>query len=173
MACTAPTLALDYEVEINKARRLLVVRAGDEVVEVFRAAVGRGGPGDKQQVGDKKTPVGTYRIVGSNDSDRFDHFFRLNYPNVKDAFYGLQNDVIDRGEFDRIVAALRAGRLPPQNTRLGGAIGIHGVGEETPVKLRIHDNLDWTEGCIALRNAELHRLGRYLTVGTRVVIREQ
>ena len=127
--------AAEYEIEINKARRLLLVRAGEEVVEVFRAAVGRGGPGDKQRVGDKKTPVGTYRIVGSNESDRFDYFFRLNYPNVKDAFYGLRNEVITRSEFDRIVTALRAGRLPPQNTKLGGAIGIHGVGEQTPVKL--------------------------------------
>lgn len=173
LLASAAVQATEYEVEVNKSRRLLVVRAGEEVVEVFRAAVGRGGSGDKQQVGDKKTPVGTYRIVGSNDSDRFDHFFRLNYPNVKDAFYGLRNEIIDRAEFNRILEALRAGRLPPQNTRLGGAIGIHGVGEETPVKLRIHDNLDWTEGCIALRNAELNRLRRYLTVGTRVVIREQ
>ena len=67
---------------------------------------------------------------------------------------------------------MRAGRTPPQNTRLGGAIGIHGIGEETADKLHIHDNLDWTEGCIALRNAEINELRPFLGLGTRVVIRE-
>ncbi|MGR8921373.1 MAG: L,D-transpeptidase family protein [Gammaproteobacteria bacterium] len=174
LAClTAPAAAIaDYEVEIHKRERVLVVRNGDEVVRVFRVAVGRGGGGDKQQTGDNRTPVGTYRVVGQNRSNRFEHFIRLNYPNVKDAFYGLRNAIITRREFDRILAALRAGRLPPQNTALGGAIGIHGIGEETPEKVHIHANLDWTEGCIALRNAEVHELRPFLGVGTRVVIRE-
>lgn len=162
----------DYEIEIDKTARLLVVRAGEEILKTFRVSIGRGGNGDKSKQGDKKTPIGTYRVVGFNESSKFDTFVRLNYPNVKDAYYGLRNAVISRPEFDRIVSALRAGSLPPQNTALGGAIGIHGIGEETPDKVLIHDNLDWTEGCIALRNAEIHELRPFLGVGTRVVIRE-
>jgi len=161
-----------FEIEVNKSARLLIVRAGAEVLKTFRVAVGRGGRGDKSMRGDNKTPIGTYRVVGYNDRSRFDTFVRLNYPNVKDAYYGLRNAVISRYEFDRIVAALRQGRTPPQNTALGGAIGIHGIGEETPEKVRIHDHLDWTEGCIALRNADIQELKRFLTLGTRVVIRE-
>ena len=161
-----------FEIEVNKTARLLIVRAGAEVLKTFRVAVGRGGRGDKNMRGDNKTPIGTYRVVGYNDRSRFDTFVRLNYPNVKDAYYGLRNAVISRYDFDRIVAALREGRTPPQNTALGGAIGIHGIGEETPEKIHIHDHLDWTEGCIALRNADIHELKRFLTLGTRVVIRE-
>ncbi len=164
--------AAPYEIEIDKGNRQLIVRSGDEVLKVFSVAVGRGGAGDKQRTGDNKTPVGTYRVVGFNPSNRFDYFVRLNYPNVKDAFYGLRNEVITRDEFDRIVTALRGGRLPPQNTALGGAIGIHGIGEQTPTKLRIHDRMDWTEGCIALRNEQVRELRHYLGIGTRVVIRE-
>lgn len=160
------------EIEVNKTERLLIVRDGEEVREVFPISLGRGGPGDKRRTGDQKTPVGTYRVVGFNDSSRFDFFIRLNYPNVKDAFYGLKSDVISREEFDRIVQALRLNRLPPQNTALGGAIGIHGIGAETAQKINIHDKLDWTEGCIALRNELVHRLRDYVRVGTRVVIRE-
>lgn len=171
LLCTG-VIAAPYEIEVDKGKRLLIVREGNEVREVFSVAVGRGGAGDKQRTGDKKTPIGTYRVVGFNESDRFDFFVRLNYPNVKDAFYGLRNEVISREEFDRIVAALRAGRLPPQDTALGGAIGIHGIGEQTPTKLRIHDRLDWTEGCIALRNEQVRELRSYLGIGTRVVIRE-
>jgi L,D-transpeptidase catalytic domain len=62
--------------------------------------------------------------------------------------------------------------MPPQDTRLGGSIGIHGIGEETVEKVQIHESLDWTRGCIALRNADLHALRPYLDIGTRVVIRE-
>ncbi|MCB1748722.1 MAG: L,D-transpeptidase [Gammaproteobacteria bacterium] len=161
-----------YEIEIDKSARLLIVRAGEQILKTFHISVGRGGLGDKAKRGDKRTPIGTYRVVGFNERSRFDTFVRLNYPNIKDAYYGLRNAVISRTEFDAIVAALRAGRTPPQNTALGGAIGIHGIGEETPDKIRIHDNLDWTEGCIALRNREIHELRHFLELGTRVVIRE-
>ena len=97
---------------------------------------------------------------------------RLNYPNVKDAFYGLKNKTITRYEFDRIIDSLRRGELPPQNTALGGAIGIHGIGQETEKTLRIHSKVDWTEGCIALTNAEVAELRAYVQVGTEVVIKE-
>ncbi|MEQ8662153.1 MAG: L,D-transpeptidase family protein, partial [Gammaproteobacteria bacterium] len=149
---SAGAVSAGFEIEINKTARLLIVRAGQEVLRTFQVAVGRGGRGDKIMRGDRKTPIGTYRVVGYNDRSRFDTFVRLNYPNVKDAYYGLRNAVISRAEFDDIVSALREGRTPPQDTALGGAIGIHGIGEETPEKVHIHDNLDWTEGCIALRN---------------------
>lgn len=167
-----PAAKAAVEIEIQKSKRLLVVRDGEEVLKVFKVALGRGGSGDKQVTGDNKTPVGTYRLVGFNKSNKFDFFMRLNYPNVKDAFYGLRTERINRHQFDRIVEALRDGRLPPQNTALGGAIGIHGIGVETPEKLHIHKNLDWTEGCIALTNAELHALRNLVRVGTRVVITE-
>jgi murein L,D-transpeptidase YafK len=164
--------AAAYEIEVRKSERVLIVRDGGKVREVFPIAWGRGGRGDKQRYGDNKTPVGTYRIVGFNDKSRFELFFRLNYPNVKDAFYGLKNEVISRPEFERIVHALHHDRLPPQDTALGGAIGIHGLGAETPEKLHIQAKLNWTEGCIALRNRDLRQLEPYVAIGTRVVITE-
>lgn len=95
---------------------------------------------------------------------------RLNYPNVKDAFYGLKNGIISRNEFDGIVGSLKQGRMPPQTTALGGAIGIHGVGLETDEKLRIQAHMDWTDGCIALTNEDVTALRAYVQVGTEVVI---
>ena len=169
---SAPLLAASYDIEVNKKKRVLTVREGERVRATFPIALGRGGPGDKRKLGDRKTPVGTYRIVGVDNGTAFDTFLRLNYPNVKDAFYGLKSRLISRGEFDRIVTALRNNQVPPQNTRLGGAIGIHGLGEETPEKVHIQNKLDWTQGCIALRNHDLHELRSFVDVGTRVVIIE-
>ena len=164
--------AARYEIEVKKSQRLLIVKEGEEVRKVYRIAWGRGGNGDKQRLDDRKTPVGTYRVMGFNENSKFDFFIRLNYPNVKDAFYGLKTDVITRVQFDSIINALRLDKLPPQNTALGGAIGIHGIGPENPKKVHIHENLNWTEGCIALRNNEIQELRPYVGVGTRVVITE-
>lgn len=172
LLCATPLLASAYELEVSKSRRVLLVRDGQQVKATFQVALGRGGKGDKNRLGDNKTPIGTYRIVGVSDSGAFDTFLRLNYPNVKDAFYGLKRALITRRDFDRIVSALRHNQVPPQNTRLGGAIGIHGLGEETPEKVHIQNKLDWTQGCIALRNHDLHALRSYVDVGTRVVITE-
>ena len=164
--------AADYEIEIVKSQRLLLLKHGDKVEKTFHAAFGYGGKGDKRQLGDHKTPVGVYRIIKVRDSDHFHRFMLLNYPNVKDAYWGLKNGLLTRTEFDAIVGAAREGQLPPQNTPLGGAVGIHGIGEITPDKLTIHENVNWTEGCIALTNEQIDELSHYVEIGTKVVINE-
>ena len=136
----------DIEIVINKSERMLLLMQGDELVRSYNISVGRGGRGTKERLGDKKTPEGIYRIVEFKTDSRFHLFMRLNYPNIKDAFFGLKNAVISRPEFDRISDALLKRKVPPQNTELGGAIGIHGIGEEDAKKLRIHEKLDWTIG---------------------------
>lgn len=165
-------LPASYTVEIYKSRRELLVKQGTRVARRYRAALGSGGIGDKRIRGDHKTPVGVYYITGFNDASAFDIFMRLNYPSLKDGFFGLKRSLITREEFERIVDAQRQDALPPQDTPLGGAIGIHGIGEETSDRLKIHANLDWTKGCIALTNREIRELRSFVDVGTMVVIRE-
>ena len=161
-----------YEILIYKNQSRLVVTSGTNTVKSYKISTGRGGIGDKTQRGDNKTPVGTYRVVGFNEKSKFDYFIRLNYPNTKDAFQGYKSGKIGLATFRSIVTAVRSGETPPQHTMLGGAIGIHGIGDETPEQLHIHNSLDWTEGCIALRNAEVQELRTFIQIGTRVVIKE-
>ncbi len=161
-----------YYLEIDKSERLLKVKHAGETYRQFHVAYGRGGPGDKQRLGDRKTPEGIYRVAGFNESTNFHFFIRLNYPNVEDAFSGLRNNIISEREFNQIIESLKFGRLPPQNTALGGAIGIHGVGLETVEKLKIHSNLNWTKGCLALTNEEVLTLRQYVSIGTEVIIKE-
>lgn len=139
-----------YYLEVDKSERLLRVKFAGETYRQYHVAYGRGGSGDKQRLGDKRTPEGIYRISGFNESSQFHFFIRLNYPNVKDAFAGLRNNIISENEFNQIINALKFGKLPPQNTALGGAIGIHGIGLETANKLKIHSNLNWTKGCLGV-----------------------
>lgn len=163
----------DYELEIIKSQRMLLLKRGEKIEQAFRMASGRGGPGDKRYRGDHRTPVGTYRIVKIKRSSRFHTFLQLNYPNVKDAFYGLRGRRISEYDFDRIVSAHKYGRIPPQDTALGGAIGLHGIGAFSPRKLDIHQNINWTEGCVALTNQQIDTLRRFIGIGTKVVITEK
>lgn len=161
-----------YEIEIVKSQRVLLVKNGTKIEKSFPIASGRGGKGDKKQLGDHKTPVGIYRIIERKDSEKFHIFLRLNYPNIKDAFWGLKNRVITRSEFDAIVEAYKTGNVPPQDTALGGSVGIHGIGAENADTLDVHAVSNWTEGCVALTNKQLEELLRYVDIGTKVVISE-
>jgi hypothetical protein len=104
------------------------------------------------------------------ESDRFHLFIQLNYPSVRDAINGLKTETITKQQYRDILDAHIYGQLPPQNTKLGGAIGIHGIGYETKDKLEIHELANWTQGCIALRNNEVEQLTSYISKGTTVKI---
>jgi len=59
---------------------------------------------------------------------------------------------------------------PPQETRLGGAVGIHGSGgyglDGETVRIE-----DWTWGCVGLRDRDIDELfDSYAEVGTPVFI---
>ena len=169
-AAHSPLSLPRFELEIHKSKRVLLVKQGTRIAKRYVAATGRGGLGDKRIRGDNKTPEGVYYITGFNEDSAFDMFFRLNYPNAKDGYFGLKRDLIDRDDFGRILDAQRQDRLPPQDTPLGGAIGIHGIGEENHDRLHVQRWQNWTQGCIALTNREIRELRRFVEVGTRVVI---
>ena len=69
--------------------------------------------------------------------------------------------MITRAQYDAIVRAIKRKATPPQNTRLGGDIYIHGNGSSS----------DWTWGCVALENEDIRELFEALTVGTKVTIK--
>ena len=164
--------ASQYELVIHKSKQELLVKDSDDIVKRYRIAHGRGGKGTKHKLGDQKTPVGVYRITNFKDDSRFHFFMQLNYPNLLDAWSGYKNKIITAKEFDEIATALSNQQKPPQDTILGGYIGIHGLGVENPEKLALHKNSNWTEGCIALTNEEIIELKQYVSIGTRVVIKE-
>lgn len=166
-----PAVAIeDYEILIKRSEKRLLVQKDGEVLRSFHVALGSGGSKPKLQSGDRLTPKGTYHIVQVRDSNRFHLFIQLDYPSVRDAINALKEDRISKAQYRKILDAHIFGNLPPQNTPLGGAIGIHGIGVETKDKLEIHEIADWTQGCIALRNEEVEQLTQYISKGTQVTI---
>ncbi|MDX1604976.1 MAG: L,D-transpeptidase [Candidatus Competibacterales bacterium] len=162
-AAAEPWLLVDSRAGILRVMDSDGVRARFE-----NPAFGVAGVGIKQRRGDGVTPRGTFRVAWINPRSRFRLFFGLDYPNREHATLALHDGRIDPPTYRRIVDALEAGRTPPQDTPLGGAIGIHGLGGGDPW---IHANLDWTDGCVALDDAQIDALRHWIRPGMRVEIR--
>ncbi len=156
-------------IHIDTKRKVLSVIKRGTVLESFpQTAFGRSGTGVKHRRGDSVTPVGEFKIAWKNPASKFKIFFGLDYPNPEYASRGLQEKVITKKEFERLSAAHKGGKTPPQDTPLGGYIGIHGIGKGS---IDIHHALDWTDGCIALDNDQISKLDGLIHIGMRVIIR--
>jgi len=150
------------------ARKIEVKKGGQTLETLNEIAIGRGGAGLKSHRGDNITPFGNYRIGWVGEKSSFRKFFGLTYPSAEDAEKALHKGIIDRLTFERIMTAHQFHQIPPQNTPLGGQIGIHGLGR---ADARIHKTFDWTHGCIALTNTQIDHLSQLVDTGTVVKIK--
>ena len=153
----------------DKFDKTLTVYAGDLWLKNYQVEFGDGGLDDKKVGGDHKTPNGTFyisQISVLNPADEYlgTRWMRLSYPNIEDAERGLAEGLIDQPTYNAIVSAINQGITPPQQTALGGGVGIHGG--STPDK-----GNNWTWGCVGLSNKDVEDLYDFMTVGTQVVIR--
>lgn len=147
----------------------IVVLNDRTIVKVFTgASIGMGGAGQKTGRGDRITPIGLYKIGWTNERSQFHRFFGLNYPSVADANYAIIHKHISLNQYRAIIAAHDEGRVPPQNTPLGGNVGIHGLRRKDQ---KVHETMNWTFGCIALTNKQIDSLSNYLKKDTPVMIK--
>ncbi len=160
---TDPWVLIDSETD-----QLIVHRKGAPPVVFKNIAFGAAGVKEKSRMGDDVTPRGSYRVGWIKYSEKFKTFIGLAYPSLPDAERGYRRGVINLATYERIKGAHNEGRVPPQDTRLGGFIGIHGVGKGS---LEIHRMANWTAGCIAVENSQIDELARLVRPGTQVEIR--
>lgn len=147
------------EIFVSKDKRRLEYKA-QGVSMVFPIGLGSAPVGEKLKQGDRKTPEGTYFITHKNSKSKFYLSLGISYPNQDDAKTALRFKRISMSEYAAIEKAILNGKLPPQNTPLGGNIFIHGGGA----------GADWTWGCIALNDEDMKFLFEHLSVGDRVTI---
>lgn len=177
---------------VNKAQRRLELWVGRRMVKAYRIQLGWRAHGPKERLGDQKTPEGTYFICGHRPSAYYLALW-LAYPNAADARRGLEAGLIGPGEHQAIMEKLAARVCPPQDTKLGGAILLHGQfpeltaslarkhradpstlragwrpGDADPAGMREYQ--DWTDGCVSLFNPDIRELYEYLADGTEVLI---
>ncbi len=171
LTCFTPSLWANNEVWllIDTKNDLLKVKQGGETLEVFNnIATGRGGVGVKRRVGDDVTPVGHYKISWINRKSKYHIFYGFDYPSIDNAKRGLNTGMINKVTYNSIVSAHHNNSRPPQYTRLGGQVGIHGLGKGSE---KIHFMTNWTHGCVALTNKQIDRLDRWIEKGMVVEIR--
>ncbi len=161
-AQTAETLPQmkNPHIVIKKKARLLQLFDGEKLIKTYNIALCFAPEGDKEREGDGKTPEGEFYIFTKNDKSKFYLSLGLSYPNIEDARRGLKEKIISQTEYDAIVKAIDEKRMPPQYTKLGGEIYIHGGGSQK----------DWTWGCAALKNENIKELFDVVSVGTSVKI---
>jgi murein L,D-transpeptidase YafK len=154
---------------IDTQTQTLSVLRGDRLLARFEnIAIGRGGLAADRTRGDGTTPVGTFRIDRIHPNSRFRLFFGIDFPRPEHARRALEDGRIQVTDYERIMAAFDANRRPPQDTALGGHLGIHGLG---PGDAKVHELLNWTQGCIALTNQQIEQLSRWIRLGMRVEVR--
>jgi L,D-peptidoglycan transpeptidase YkuD (ErfK/YbiS/YcfS/YnhG family) len=114
----------------------------------YDAELGKSWIGDKRQRGDNTTPEGIYHITKKLEGGATKYYkaLMINYPNDDDK--------------KRFNEAVKSGALPA-SARIGGLIEIHGHGGKGD---------DWTEGCVALTDADMDKLYKLVRVGTPVTI---
>ncbi len=153
-----------YRILVKKSERKLylyrIENGKEKPVKTYNIALGNMPTGHKKQQGDGATPEGDYYITHKNPKSNYYLSLGVSYPNIPDADAGLKSGLITPVQHKAITDAIHVKAKPPQNTKLGGDIFIHGGGVRG----------DWTLGCVALVNEDIKELFDLLPVKTPVKI---
>jgi murein L,D-transpeptidase YafK len=164
-------LSGELRIVIWKSQYTLTLYRGDRPVKTYRAVFGKGfRDGDKQRAGDKRTPEGEFFICSMNHSKRFYKFMGLSYPGPEHAEHGLRERLISPEQYETIRKAHEERQPPPWDTRLGGAVGIHGRMLDRAIDTTQSTAKNWTDGCIAMENADVDEIYSVVSLGTPVTI---
>ena len=155
------TLPLERpRIVVYKAARRLELYSVEKLLRTYKIGLGFSPVADKKQEGDGATPEGDFYVFVKNNKSAYYLSLGISYPNAEDAERGLRDGLINRAQHHAITEAIRKKTAPPQYTKLGGLIYIHGHGAQS----------DWTWGCVALENDDIRELFEAVTVGTPVTI---
>ena len=141
-------LPLADTVLVRKGERKLFLLRDGKVLRSYKIALGLQPDGHKVVEGDFRTPEGKYLLNRRNPNSEYFLSIQISYPNEQD-----------------VARARKLGARP------GGAIMIHGQ-PNVPRKPRdYYDNVDWTEGCIALSNSDMVEIWLMTPPDTPIEIR--
>ncbi len=126
----------------------------------------------KQVADDMATPFGEYVICELDSSNIYYKFYKINYPNLDDLRSAFHHSIISQREYNEIRYLADINQAPRADSKLGGNIGIHGIGRLNFLLKNLPFVFNWTDGSIAVSNESLDELSPYLYKGTRVVIKE-
>ncbi|MGH8253045.1 MAG: L,D-transpeptidase family protein [Steroidobacteraceae bacterium] len=117
---------------VRKSERRLYLMKGDSVVRSYRIALGLQPAGSKERSGDFRTPEGEYQLTRRNAHSDYFLSIQVSYPNAAD---------LERARRNR--------------WQVGGSIMVHGMPNYLRHSPDYYATADWTDGCIALSNADM------------------
>jgi murein L,D-transpeptidase YafK len=149
LACaSAANTSQADKILIVKSTRTMTLLSGDKILKTYKVALGTVPVGPKRVEGDHKTPEGNYTIDAKNPQSQFHMALHISYPSAADQQQARKLGV-----------------------RPGGAIMIHGLAKSFAYLGPLHRQTDWTDGCVAVTNAEIEEIWKLVPVGTKVEIR--
>jgi len=135
------------KVVVRKGERELRLVSDGDVFARYRIALGGNPVGHKRKEGDQRTPEGRYTLDWRNDDSDFHRSIHISYPAPRDRR-----------------------RAAAEGVDPGDNIMIHGLPPKYDWMGENHANADWTDGCIAVSNAEIDRIWKRVPNGTPIVI---
>ncbi|MEE1943993.1 L,D-transpeptidase family protein [Pedobacter sp. KR3-3] len=127
---------------IKSERKMYLLKDG-KTVKTFPVALGPNPVGQKEYEGDGRTPEGTYTLDWQRWNSSTFHSFHISYPNKIDS------------------ARAKAKGLTP-----GSNIMVHGTSKGVKKKK------DWTNGCVALSNADMTQFRELVYQDTPIEIKK-
>lgn len=146
-APAAPVATVDKVLVEKSQRRLLLISQG-KTLKSYRISLGKQPLGAKLREGDLRTPEGFYWIDWRRKSEKYNLSMHISYPNARDQ------------------AQAKAAGVKP-----GSMIMIHGTPLDDEYPEWFFHTLDWTEGCIAMKNADMREVWALVKDGTLIEIR--
>ena len=140
-------LHADRVVVLKSERTLQLVNHG-RVIKTYKVALGGDPIGPKTRQGDHKTPEGSYVLDFRNAHSKFYKAIHISYPSARDR-----------------AAAREQGASP------GGDVFLHGLPNGLGYLGAAHRLKDWTDGCIAVTDAEIDEIWAAVKGGTPIEIR--
>ena len=131
-SASAESLPVVDRVLVHKAERRLLLMHGGNVVRSYHVALGLSPVGQKERSGDFRTPEGSYRLERRNARSDYFLSIKVSYPNKEDLK-----------------------RAHARHWDAGGSIMIHGLPNQLKHDPDYYLNHDWTDGCIAVSNADM------------------
>ena len=170
-----PAAARDAGVAFPLKDPLVVVRIqpmtlalydGETLAKRYNIGYGRG-PIGRISERETSTPLGEFLIAGKEKRENVmghgSRFLRFDFPTEEIAHRAWEAGTISDEECDAIIAAHAEGAEPPHDTPLGGPLGIQG-------NFFFFLERRFTDGSIALSNADINELYEHVEIGTRVII---
>ena len=141
------------KIKIDKTAYSLSVLYKDETLITYPCVFGFNAVDDKAKEGDGCTPEGTFGIRSMYAHKSWKYFIWIDYPNEE--------------SWSRFKSRKANGEIE-QTATIGGEVGIHGVPEGSDSM--IDNQVNWTLGCISLKNAHIEDLYKSISGSVKVEI---